>query len=490
MSASPQNGYDRYVELSAAMTYTGGLTIPSGDTAYIKGNGAVIDLQGSMIHVGGNTVRLDIDHCVLINGGNPIYGPGQAALNFVASRGSVTNNTIYGNTVGVRVYLSSPNAVTVKNNIITNNAQVGVLCEVGSEANVVFNDAWGNFMYGSYALDYYCVNGGIQPWSPVPGTGNISQDPLYVDAAARDFHLKPGSPCVGAGDPAGTDMGALSTGGGGGGGDEVYFKTYYPTVVTMLKGTIGSGSHLNLGADDGSYLSVNAVKSNKKFYTDWCGQTAIAEMPMELTITYNGRYSTSRTQTLYLYNFSTSAWTQINLANVGTTDATKTYTTTSPADFLSATGEIRVRVAASANNRTYSCHADYLAYTIKYSALAPLAFEPSVEELTFSSFSGSQQDLSSAPPAVVGDLDAWPNPFNPSVRISFELERPMTGELSVYDVSGRKVVGLARGTLDAGPHVLVWDGRDSDGRMLSSGTYIARLEGEGVSQSLKLVMLK
>jgi hypothetical protein len=209
--AVPMNGYDKYVELSATMTYTGGLTIPAGDTAYIKGNGAVIDLEGSMIHVGGNTVRLDIDNCVLINGGNPVYGPGQAALNFVASRGSVTNNTIYGNTVGVRVYLSGPGAVTVKNNIIAKNTQVGVLCEVGSEANVIFNDAWGNFMYGSYALDYYCVNGGIQPWSPVPGTGNISVDPLFVDAAARDFHLNASSPCVAAGDPAGTHMGALGS---------------------------------------------------------------------------------------------------------------------------------------------------------------------------------------------------------------------------------------------------------------------------------------
>jgi hypothetical protein len=227
-SAGPLNGYDKYVELSGTITYTGGLTIPTGDAACIKGNGATIDLQGSMIHVGGNTTSLDIDHCVLVNGGNPIYGPGQAALNFVASSGSVTNNTIHGNTVGVRVYLASPGVVSVKNNIFSDNTQAGVICELGSEADISYNDGWNNFRYGTYAIDYYCVNGGIQSWTPSPGTGNIGADPLYVDEAAFDFHLDEGSPCVNAGDPAGTNMGAL------GGPTPVEFTTW-----GMIKATFG-----------------------------------------------------------------------------------------------------------------------------------------------------------------------------------------------------------------------------------------------------------
>ena len=208
-SASPLNGYDKYVELLGTVTYTGGLSIPAGDTVCIKGNGATIDLEGSTIHIGGNTTLLDIDHCVLMNGGNPVYGPGQAALNFVASRGSVTNNTIHGNTVGIRVYLAPPGAVSVKNNILSDNTQAGLICELGCEANVSYNDGWGNFRYGTYAIDYYCVNGGIQSWNPSPGTGNLSADPQYVDEAALDFHLDSESPCIASGDPAGTNMGAL-----------------------------------------------------------------------------------------------------------------------------------------------------------------------------------------------------------------------------------------------------------------------------------------
>jgi len=210
-SAGPLNGYEKYVELVGTVTYTGGLSIPAGDTVCIKGNGATIDLENSTIHVGGNTTLLDIDHCVLVNGGDPAYGPGQAALNFVASRGTVVNNTIHGNTVGIRVYLALPGAVSVKNNILSDNTQAGLICELGSEADVSYNDGWGNLRYGTYAIDYYCVNGGIQAWTPSPGTGNLSEDPQYVDEIAFDFHLDPESPCVAAGDPAGTNIGALGS---------------------------------------------------------------------------------------------------------------------------------------------------------------------------------------------------------------------------------------------------------------------------------------
>ncbi len=208
-SAGPLNGYAKYVELSSTVTYTGGLTILGGEAVCIRGNGATVDLQHGMIHVGGAGTQLDIDHCVLVNGGDPVYGPGQSAINFVASGGSVVNNTLHANTVGVRVYQTAAGSVSVKNNIFSDNTQAGLICELGCEADVSYNDGWNNFRYGTYAIDYYCVSGGIQSWTPAPGTGNIGADPLYVDEAALDFHLDPESPCVASGHPSGTNMGAL-----------------------------------------------------------------------------------------------------------------------------------------------------------------------------------------------------------------------------------------------------------------------------------------
>jgi beta-lactamase superfamily II metal-dependent hydrolase len=267
-------------------------------------------------------------------------------------------------------------------------------------------------------------------------------------------------------------------------------KTYYPTGVVVLVGTVGSGGYQDLAADDANYLVVGAVKAPRKYCTDWYGTTTITEDPVELTITYNGSYSTNRTQTLYAYNFTTSSWIQIDEASVGTSDVTRVYMTTSTDDFVSPSGEIRVRVEGGSNPRPYSCRGDYLAYTVKYAGAAQMALSSGDDGKTSLPASGGTAALSTTPRPVVTDFQAWPNPFNPVVRISFELDRPVYGQLSVYDISGRRVVVLAKGQLDEGLHILLWGGRDSEGNLLSSGTYIARLEAEGASQSLKLVLLR
>ena len=75
-------------------------------------------------------------------------------------------------------------------------------------------------------------------------------------------------------------------------------------------------------------------------------------------------------------------------------------------------------------------------------------------------------DATAAPrtPRVVGsDLQQnVPNPFNPSTKIAFELEHCEHLALSVYDATGRRVITLVDGTLDAGPHALTWNGRTAD----------------------------
>ena len=48
-------------------------------------------------------------------------------------------------------------------------------------------------------------------------------------------------------------------------------------------------------------------------------------------------------------------------------------------------------------------------------------------------------------------------------------------DVSLYNIAGRKVADLMSGTVEAGTHSLVWDGRDSSGSAVSSGVYLLRL---------------
>jgi subtilisin-like proprotein convertase family protein len=83
-----------------------------------------------------------------------------------------------------------------------------------------------------------------------------------------------------------------------------------------------------------------------------------------------------------------------------------------------------------------------------------------------------------------------PNPFNPRTVLRFDLARAGQVELDIYDLRGRLVRPLLTGEWPAGNHEVIWDGRDGQGRALSSGTYLARLRADGEIQQHKMLLLR
>ena len=80
----------------------------------------------------------------------------------------------------------------------------------------------------------------------------------------------------------------------------------------------------------------------------------------------------------------------------------------------------------------------------------------------------------------------FPNPFNPSTRITFSLDRPGQTTLVVHDMMGREVARPIDGAmLSAGVHEAMFDGRT-----LPSGSYIYRLVANGQSVSRTMLLLK
>jgi hypothetical protein len=84
----------------------------------------------------------------------------------------------------------------------------------------------------------------------------------------------------------------------------------------------------------------------------------------------------------------------------------------------------------------------------------------------------------------------YPNPFNPTTTISFELAESGNTNLKIYNTKGQLVRQLLNSEMSAGTHHLVWDGRDSSGRPVSSGLYLYRLNSKNYSKTRKMMLMK
>ena len=83
------------------------------------------------------------------------------------------------------------------------------------------------------------------------------------------------------------------------------------------------------------------------------------------------------------------------------------------------------------------------------------------------------------------NLSAYPNPFNPTTRIRYELSEPYYMDINIYSVQGRLVRHLYDGVMVSGVHDIVWDAGS-----ITSGLYILTLRFGHEIKTLKLIVLR
>ncbi len=84
----------------------------------------------------------------------------------------------------------------------------------------------------------------------------------------------------------------------------------------------------------------------------------------------------------------------------------------------------------------------------------------------------------------------FPNPFNPTTSIVFQVPRLAEVQVEVFNILGQRVALLAQGIYPAGTHTVLWDTRLSDVREAPSGIYFYRLQAPGVSLVRKMILIK
>jgi len=134
-------------------------------------------------------------------------------------------------------------------------------------------------------------------------------------------------------------------------------------------------------------------------------------------------------------------------------------------------------------------------------SLGQVSGHVSISDLHVSGYFGSEISYEMGPPLAIQsglDLDeemimplehklypAYPNPFNPNVKIPFALANRTYVELNIYELSGKKVETLISQVMDVGIHDFEWNATS-----FASGVYLYALESEGHMITKKMVLIK
>ena len=89
----------------------------------------------------------------------------------------------------------------------------------------------------------------------------------------------------------------------------------------------------------------------------------------------------------------------------------------------------------------------------------------------------------------VRNLSLFPNPTADRSLINFGITAPGKLNIKIYSTAGQLVNNLLDAELTKGTHSVVWDGKDNNGRKVSSGTYMLRIElGEQITQKAIVIV--
>ena len=84
----------------------------------------------------------------------------------------------------------------------------------------------------------------------------------------------------------------------------------------------------------------------------------------------------------------------------------------------------------------------------------------------------------------------YPNPFNPTTTIQFDVPEASDVRLEVYDMMGRRVATLVNGNFNAGRYEATWNARSDAGNAVASGVYLYRLQAGSFESVKRMVLMK
>ena len=156
---------------------------------------------------------------------------------------------------------------------------------------------------------------------------------------------------------------------------------------------------------------------------------------------------------------------------------------------------------ANAVYGTPSFNGDGILAEISFTANVDAVFSSSVlgiEEATFVNsryieesleFAGLTHAENSIPGSFKLEQN-FPNPFNPTTSISFNVPTQSFVSIKIYDILGHEIATLGEDSYSAGNHTIVWNATDMNGNEVSAGVYFYTIESKNFRNTKRMLFMK
>ncbi len=113
-----------------------------------------------------------------------------------------------------------------------------------------------------------------------------------------------------------------------------------------------------------------------------------------------------------------------------------------------------------------------------------------IQEITFDPNVSVEEMVEFISQIPIRFLKNYPNPFNPTTTISFEINQCGKTKVEIFNVKGQKVKTLLNEELDVGVHNIVWKGIDEHNKKVANGVYFYKVKVNKEEKINKMIMLK
>ena len=407
--------------------------MPSINSSIIIGN--TTD-DGAAIHFEGKIQGSIFNNCLIIS--NTGHYDEAVEVYSENSNPTLTNVTISGHGIGIRQ--SYGGSVIVKNSIIWGNSS-SVYGSDGSSSTLK-------------EATYSIISGGHT------GTGNLDTDPKFVKVITTgdeesDYHLTYSSPAIGAGTATGA-----------------------PT--TDIEGNPRpnpAGSNPDMGAYENKLGAPNSAPTAFKWVDSKKDTINITKENLATSYKFEWTNSTDSNGDKLLYllhaKIGSTPWQEINEDLEGTSFET-TYQ-----EFLGAAFEPFPTVNAVT--------AAFLMYvtdgidTVKIDDIPKVIYVRRYDYLS---------TIDDQIPTDFALHENYPNPFNPTTTLRFDLPEMSDVNVVIYNMLGQKVRTFNMNSISAGSHSIKWNATNDLGDPVGAGVYLYQFQANDFLKTKKMVLLK